>query len=95
MVLYKVIVKATSHGFLVDAQEILSVYLWDSCCKNLRKSDIDRILANRLYAYEPELEVYTYDRERVETYITEMKEMIRLTLKERLSYTDYLLDVCR
>ena len=95
MALYRVNVKATRNGFDIHIQEILTPYLWDCFCSEpFSPSKIDKIFKGHLYSYEPELTVYTYDKEDVEDYINEMKDLIREYLNQRLEYTSYLLDVC-
>ena len=96
MILYRIHAKATPNGFDINVQEILSPHLWEIYCDHsFSPSKLDKILKGRLYAYEPELVVYTYCKEKIDGHIVVMKEMIRGSLTERLAFTDYLLDVCK
>lgn len=94
--LYLISVKATTDGFDIRVRELATLGLLDGYSSvPFKPSNLDKINKSRLYSYEPELSVYTYDKDAIKEYISEMKESIRSYLNQRLEYTDYLLDVCR
>lgn len=96
MMLYRICVKTTPNGFNIHTQEILSPYLWDACCEsefNVNKTD--RILTGSLYSYDSQLVVYTYDRAKIESYITEMIEILQTYLKQKLDYFTCLVEQCK
>ena len=102
MTIYRVCVRAGKDGFETSVEDYECefrdgfVYLTNFFnLKPIHTSAIDRMLEGLLYAYDPQLEVYTLDKDRIDPHIERMKERIRTYLLQRLEYIDYLIDICK
>lgn len=102
MTLYKIVVRATTDGFDVkvdetDAQIFGELVCWTSGDTegSLPMMQLNKHLTGRLYAYEPEITMYTCKDSNIDACIDSMKSTILNYLYQRLEFIDRMIDVCK
>ena len=102
MTLYKIVVRATTDGFDVKVDETDAQIRNDLVHCNYGNFEesfstmvLNKHLTGRLYAYEPEITMYTCMGSNIDACIDSMKNTILNYLYQRLEFIDRMIDVCK